>query len=43
MAVEQLPSPLVSQEYRIPNIWQGDLESEVGKSMLKTNPEVHFN
>ena len=39
MAVEQLPSPLVSQKYRIPNIWQGDLESEVGKSMLETNPD----
>jgi len=39
MAVEKLPSPLISQKYRIPNIWQGDLESEVGKSMLETNPD----
>ena len=39
MAVEELPSPLVSQKYRIPNIWQGDLESEVGKSMLNTDPD----
>ena len=28
MAVDKLPSPLVAQEYRIPNIWQGDLESD---------------
>ncbi len=34
MAVEMLPSPLVAQKYRIPNIWQGDLESEIGAAML---------
>ncbi len=34
MAVEVLPSPLVAQKYRIPNIWQGDLESETGKAMI---------
>jgi len=34
MAVEMLPSPLVAQKYRIPNIWQGDLESEIGTAML---------
>ncbi|MDP6703621.1 MAG: elongation factor EF-2 [Candidatus Thalassarchaeaceae archaeon] len=34
MAVEELPSPMVAQKYRIPNIWQGDLESETGTSML---------
>ena len=35
MAVDKLPSPLVAQEYRIPNIWQGDLDSEFAKSMIK--------
>ncbi len=34
MAVEKLPSPLIAQEYRIPNIWQGELDSDVGKSMM---------
>lgn len=34
MAVERLPGPLTAQAYRIPNIWQGDLESETGKAML---------
>lgn len=39
MAVTKLPSPIQAQEYRIPNIWTGDLESEVGKSMLSCDPE----
>ncbi|MBT3642285.1 MAG: elongation factor EF-2 [Euryarchaeota archaeon] len=39
MAVDKLPSPLVAQEYRIPNIWQGDLESDFAKSMIKCDPD----
>jgi len=39
MAVEKLPSPLVAQEYRIPNIWQGELDSEVGESMVGCNAD----
>ena len=39
MSVEKLPSPMVAQEYRIPNIWQGDLESDVGKSMIKCDSD----
>tara|TARA_B100000945_G_scaffold111286_2_gene88140 strand:- start:1226 stop:3433 length:2208 start_codon:yes stop_codon:yes gene_type:complete len=39
MAVEKLPSPLIAQEYRIPNIWQGDLESEMGKSMVSSDAD----
>ncbi len=35
MAVEELPSPIVAQKYRIPNIWQGDLESETGTAMVE--------
>ena len=34
MSVEKLPSPLVAQGYRIPNIWQGDLDSSTGTAML---------
>jgi len=34
MSVEELPSPVVAQKYRIPNIWQGDLESETGTAMV---------
>jgi elongation factor 2 len=39
MAVEKLPSPIVAQKYRIPNIWQGDLESENGMAMLSCDSE----
>ena len=39
MAVEVLPSPLIAQKYRIPNIWQGDLESETGKAMVSCDSE----
>jgi elongation factor 2 len=39
MAVEKLPSPIVAQKYRIPNIWQGDLESETGMAMLSCDSE----
>ena len=34
MAVQELPSPMVAQQYRIPNIWQGDLESSTGSAMI---------
>jgi elongation factor 2 len=39
MAVHQLPSPIVAQKYRIPNIWQGDLETIEGKAMLECDSE----
>jgi len=38
MSVEELPSPLEAQKYRIPNIWNGDLESEAGVAMLGCDP-----
>src|SRR5918996_58934 len=34
MVVQHHPPPHIAQKYRIPKIWQGDLESEVGKSIL---------
>lgn len=34
MVVKNIPSPLRSQEYRIPRIWQGNLNSEIGEAML---------
>ena len=39
MAVSQLPSPVVAQPYRIPNIWTGDSESEMGQAMINCDPE----
>ncbi len=38
MAVTMLPSPIIAQKYRIPHIWRGDLESEVGKAMVNCDP-----
>jgi len=34
MVVEHHPAPNVAQKYRIPKIWQGDLKSEIGRSLL---------
>ncbi|KQB35787.1 elongation factor EF-2, partial [Acidiplasma aeolicum] len=35
MVIKNLPNPAEAQKYRIPQIWHGDLDSEVGKAMLK--------
>ena len=42
MSVTKLPSPVEAQPYRIPNIWTGDLESEIGKSMIGCDPEAEL-
>src|SRR5215813_362847 len=34
MVVQHQPPPHVAQKYRIPKIWPGDLDSEIGKSLL---------
>lgn len=39
MAVTQLPSPVVAQPYRIPNIWSGDVDSELGTAMIGCDPD----
>ena len=39
MVVEHLPSPEVSQQYRCPNIWDGDIESAAGQTMINTDPD----
>ncbi len=39
MVIEHLPSPDVSQRYRVPSIWTGDIESEEGQGMINTNPD----
>ena len=38
MVVKHLPSPIEAQKYRIGKIWQGDIESEFGQSLLNTDP-----
>ena len=42
MAVTKLPGPVEAQPYRIPNIWNGDLESSIGKAMMSCDPEAEL-
>ncbi len=35
--IRHLPSPVVATPYRIPKLWHGDIESEMGKSLAKSN------
>ena len=42
MAVTKLPGPVEAQPYRIPNIWNGDLESSIGKAMMDCDPEAEL-
>ncbi|MDD5418080.1 MAG: elongation factor EF-2 [Candidatus Nanoarchaeia archaeon] len=37
MVTKHLPNPIQAQKYRIPHLWKGDLESDVGKSLLSCN------
>jgi elongation factor 2 len=39
MVVDHLPPPNEAQRYRIPHIWRGDQESELGKSMIDTRED----
>ena len=43
MAVTKLPGPVEAQPYRIPNIWNGDLESQIGKAMMSCDPEAELS
>ena len=42
MAVTKLPGPVEAQPYRVPNIWTGDLESDIAKSMMECDPEAEL-
>ncbi len=39
MVVKHLPDPVEAQKYRIPKIWRGDLDSEMGQDLLNCNPK----
>ncbi len=39
MVTRHLPNPKEAQANRVPIIWKGDVESELGKDMLSCNPE----
>ncbi len=36
--IKFIPNPREAQRYRIPKIWKGDLNSELGKAMLNADP-----
>jgi elongation factor 2 len=38
MIIKHLPNPLEAQKYRLPKIWKGNLDSEIGKQMLACDP-----
>ncbi len=38
IAVDHCPNPLEAQKLRVPQIWHGDLDSPLGKSMLECDP-----
>jgi len=38
MVAEHLPSPLEAQKYRLDRLWLGDMDSEIGKSLVSCNP-----
>jgi elongation factor 2 len=45
MAIKNIPSPREAQEYRLPRIWRGRMESEIGEAMLncdENGPTVMF-
>jgi len=39
MVIHHSPSPKVAQEYRIPKIWHGDLDSKLGKDLVSCNED----
>ena len=39
MVIEHIPPPTEAQKYRIPKIWRGDLNSEIGQAMLNCDPD----
>jgi len=39
IAVTYLPNPVEAQKYRIPQIWKGDIDSEIGRAMINCDPK----
>ena len=37
MVIKHLPNPLEAQQYRIPKIWKGDVNSDIGTAMIETD------
>jgi len=39
MTIRHHPNPVDAQKYRIPRIWHGDLDSDVGKALINCDPK----
>ena len=39
MSIEHHPNPVDAQKYRIPRIWHGEVDSEIGKDLSGCNPK----
>ena len=39
MVVKNLPNPIEAQKYRIPQIWKGEMDSEIGQAMVNCDPK----
>ncbi|MBS7616196.1 elongation factor EF-2 [Candidatus Bathyarchaeota archaeon] len=39
MVVKNVPNPVEAQAYRLPKIWKGDLNTEIGKAMLNCDDD----
>ncbi len=39
MVIKFVPNPREAQRYRIPKIWKGDINSEIGQAMLNADPD----
>ncbi|MCX6769213.1 MAG: elongation factor EF-2 [Candidatus Micrarchaeota archaeon] len=39
MVIDHLPNPMYAQQYRIPVIWKGEIDSPEGKAMLACDPK----
>jgi len=39
MVIKHLPNPVDSQKYRIPRLWRGEIDSELGKQLLACDPD----
>jgi elongation factor 2 len=39
MVTDHMPPPDIAQKYRVPRVWHGDLESEIGRSMLECDDD----
>jgi elongation factor 2 len=39
MVIQHIPDPGISQKYKIPQIWKGDLESVAGQALINCDPD----